>query len=114
MTGPESSSIALRAASLGLKTVLDVPLDTLDNDDRIIHNQPDGQHQSEHRKRVDGEAEQREENERADQRNGHGQQRDERGTPVLQKDVDDNNDRAQSAMKSVSTISFMPSVTALV
>ena len=36
-----------------------MPLDRLDHDDRIVDDQADGQHQPEHRQRVDGKAEQR-------------------------------------------------------
>ena len=72
MTGPVTSSIALNVASLRRQPVLDVMLDRLDHDDRVVHDQADREHQTEERERVDGEAEQREEHERADERDGHG------------------------------------------
>ena len=72
---------------LRTETPLDVTLDALDNYDRVIHNKSDGQHESEHRQCVDRETEQRKEDERAHERDGHSEQRDERGSPVLQEKV---------------------------
>ena len=66
--------------------------DRLDDDNRIVDDDADGEHQAEQREHVDREAEQREEHERADERDRHGHQRDERGTPVLQEDEDDDDD----------------------
>ncbi len=59
-TGPETSSIALKAASLGVMPFLDVALDGLDDDDGVIHHQANGQHQAEKGEGVDGKAKDRE------------------------------------------------------
>ena len=66
MTGPDTSSIALMVASFGLHAVLDVVHHRLHDDDRIVDDDADGEHQAEQRQHVDREAEQREEHERAD------------------------------------------------
>ncbi len=75
--------------------LFDVVLDGFDDDDGVIDDQADGEHQAEERKRVDGEPEQREDHEGADERDRHGEQGDERGAPSLQEDVDDQDDEGQ-------------------
>ncbi len=77
-------------------------LDAFDNYDRVIHNESDGQHESEHRKRVDRETKQWKENERTDQRDGHREQRNERRAPILKKYVDDNNDQHDGDQKRLN------------
>ena len=74
---------------LGRHAFFDVVLHCLDHDDGVIDDKADGQHQSEQRERVDGEAERREDDERADERDRHGEQRDECRAPALQEYVDD-------------------------
>ena len=101
MTGPETSSMPLSAASLGDKPLLDVVLHDLDDHDGVVHHQADGQHQAEERQRVDGEAEQREQRERADQRHRHRQQRDERRAPALQEDEHHDDDEHDGLDQSV-------------
>ncbi len=66
-------------------------LDRLDDDDRIVNHQADGEHEAEHRKRIDGEAEQRKKCEGADERNRNGEQRNQRGAPALEENVDHDN-----------------------
>ena len=46
--------------------VLEVVDDRLDHDDGVVHHDADGEHQAEHRQRVDRESQEREEDERAD------------------------------------------------
>ena len=58
-TGPETSCMALRAASFGRHALFDVALDRFDDDDGVVNDQADGQHEAEQRKRIDGKAEQR-------------------------------------------------------
>jgi hypothetical protein len=70
------------------QTFFDVMLHGFDDDDGVIDHQADGQHQSEEGKRVDGEAQHGEDNEGAYQRNRHRGQRNQRGTPALQEDLD--------------------------
>ncbi len=62
-------------------------LDRLDDDDGIVHNQADCQHQAEEREGVDREAEQRKDHEGADQRDWYGHERDQRRAPTLQEEV---------------------------
>ena len=79
--------IALRVASRGDRPFLGHhPLDVLDHDDRIVHEQPDRQHQAEHRQRVDREADRRHDAERAEQHDRHRDRRDERRAQVLQEE----------------------------
>ena len=81
--------------------MLDVVHYRLDHDDGIVDDDADGQHQAEHRERVDREAEHREKNERADERHGHGEQRDDRRPKILQEDEDhegDEDDRLDERM----------------
>ena len=73
---------------LGRQTFFDVALHAFDDHNGIVDHQADGQHQPEQRKRIDRETEQREQNKRAHQRNGHGQQWNQRSAPVLQEEVD--------------------------
>ena len=74
--------------------VLDVVLHRLHHHDGIVHDQSDGQHQSEQRQSVDGEAEHREHDKRSDQRNRDRKQRNQGGAPALQEyeDHDDDED----------------------
>ena len=67
-------------------------LDRLDDDDRVVHDEADGEDQPEERQRVEREAEQRKHHERADQRHRHGDDGNERGAPVLKEDVDHEDD----------------------
>ena len=73
--------------------MLDMVLHDLDHHDGVIHDQPDGKHQPEQGEGIDGETKQREEGKGADQRDRHGQQRDERGAPALQEDEHHDDDQ---------------------
>ena len=101
MTGPETSSIARTVASRGDMPFFDVMLDRFHDDDGVIDDQTDGEHESEERERVDGEPEERKKHEGADQRDGHGAERDQRRAPALQEDEDDEDDE-QRALRSAS------------
>src|SRR5207344_851538 len=68
---------------------LDVPLDVLDHDDRIVDHDAGREDDPEQRQRVDVVAHQLDERERADQRYGDGDRRDQRAAPGLQEDEDD-------------------------
>ena len=94
-TGPETSLHRLQGRVARRQPVLDVVLDRLDDDDRVVDDEADREHQAEQRQRVDREAEQREERERADQRDRHREQRDQRRAPALQEDEDDEDDQDQ-------------------
>ena len=59
----------------------------LNHHDGIVNHDGDSQQQGREYKQVDGEAHQVEEEERTDERYGNGNQRDQRGAPVLQEDV---------------------------
>ena len=69
--------------------MLDPALHVLDHDDGVVDHDPDRQHQAEEREVVEAEAERRHEHERADDRHGHRDQRDQRGPPVLQEQKHD-------------------------
>ena len=69
MTAPSTSRIASDAASPRRSSVLlDVPLDVLDDDDRVVHDDAGGEDDAEERQRVDREADQLDEREGADER----------------------------------------------
>ena len=61
----------------------DVMFDRLNDHDRIVHDQANGQHEAKERERVDGKTQQREDREGPDERNGHGQHRNQRCPPPL-------------------------------
>ena len=48
MIGPVTSAIAALAACSGRKPALELALDVLDDDDRIVDDEPDRQHHAEH------------------------------------------------------------------
>ena len=72
---------------------LEVPLDVLDHDDRVVHDDADREHQPEQREVVQREAERREHGERADQRHGNRRERDDRRAPVLEEHDHDQDDQ---------------------
>ena len=94
MIGAVISSIARRAASAGESRVvlLQLRLDRLDHDDRVVDHDADGEHQREQRHGVGGEAERQHHGERADQRYRHGDQRDQGGAEVAEEQEDDDDD----------------------
>ena len=92
MTAVPTWSIVSWAASRGVMPERDVALDVLDHDDRVVDDDADGQHHAEQRQRVEGEAERRHDRAGADQRDGDGDDRDERRAPALQEDQDDEDD----------------------
>ena len=64
----------------------------LHDDDGVVDDQADGEHQAEERQCVDRESERRENHERADERHRNGEHRDERGAPALEKEEDHQHD----------------------
>jgi len=103
-TGPDTSSIGLDRRLLWLHTVLDVVHDGLDDHDRIVHHDADGEHQAEQREHVDGEPEDGEEDEGADERHRHRHERDERSPPVLEKDEDHEDDEPTGLEQRVNDL----------
>ena len=103
-TGPETSSIALRAGLFGRQAVVDVVLNRLDHDDGIVDDQSDRQHEAEQRQRIDGKPKQRKERECADQRDRHSQERNERRAPALEEDIDDNDHEDQRLEERVDDL----------
>ena len=67
----------------------------LHNDDGIVNDQADGQHQAEERQGVDGESEKGKEGKGADEGNRNGEGRNEGRPPSLKEDEDDDNDQRQ-------------------
>ncbi len=74
--------------------LLHVPLDVLDHDDRIVHDNACGKDDREERERVDREAEEVHERERADEGYWHRERRDDRGAPALEKQEHHEHDEA--------------------
>ena len=70
----------------------DVPLHIFDDHDGIVDHQAGGQRDAEQRKRVDGEAEDLDERERADERNRDRDGGDDGGAPIEQEQEDDHDD----------------------
>ena len=68
-------------------------LDVLDDDDRVVDQQADGQHHRQHRQRVERVAEHRQHAEGAHQHHRHRDRRDQRGAEVLQEQVHDQEDQ---------------------
>ena len=67
--------------------------DVLENDDRIVDDDADGQHQPEQRQKIDRKAEGIHAGKRADDRDRHRQNRNKSRAPVLQEDEDDDDDQ---------------------
>jgi hypothetical protein len=91
---------------------LDVLLDGLHHDDRVVDDEADGQHEAEERQ-VLIENPSRGKTMNADERHRHRQQRDEGRPEALQEDEHDD-DHEEEASTSVVTISRMPALTASV
>ena len=64
----------------------------LDDDDGVIHDDSDGEHQCREREEVQREAEDLQEEERTDERHGYRDGGDERASEVLQEDIYDDED----------------------
>ena len=75
------------------KSVVNVSLDVLDDDDRVVDDDPDRQNEPEKRKVVQAETERAHRDERPDQRNRRRQERNERRAPTLQEQHDDQTDQ---------------------
>ncbi len=91
-----TSFMVTRAASVGRQAFAQLALDVLDDDDRVVDHDADGEHQPEQRQHVDGEAEPLHHREGADQRHGDGDERDDRRPPRLQEQQhDDDDERAR-------------------
>ena len=75
---------------------LDVAIDVLQHDDRVIDDQTDGQHQRQQGQRVDGEAEYEHQRKGTDQRHRDGYQRDQRGAHIAQEEEDDHQHQRHS------------------
>ena len=82
-------SIALMRRVARRQAVLDVVLDGLDDDDGVVDDDADGQHQAEQRQVVQAEADDGHDGEGADDGHRHGDQRDDRRPPVLQEQQHD-------------------------
>ena len=57
ITGVETSSIALQRGVVRRQAFVDVTLHRFHDDDRVVDDEPDREHEAEERQRVDGEAE---------------------------------------------------------
>jgi hypothetical protein len=93
--------------------LLQVALDVFNHDNHVVDDQPGRQRDAEKRERVDGEAEQLDESERADERNWSGDEVNDRGSPVAEENEDHQDDQ-QIAEPTVRSTSRMDSPTASV
>src|SRR5271157_1177964 len=71
----------------------------LHNDNGVVNDKADGQHQAEERQGVDGEAEKGKEGKGADEGNRNCDGRNEGRPPALKKNEDDNNNQRQGDQK---------------
>ena len=74
----------------------------LDNDDGVIDDETDGEHHRKERQRIDRKVQEDECAECTDERDRHGEQRDNRCTPALQKNEDDEHNEQQRLDESVN------------
>jgi hypothetical protein len=74
-------------------------LHSFNNDDGVVDHKSNRQHQAEERKRVDRETQCGEDDERSNQRDRNGQQRNQRGPPSLEKDEDDDDNQGERFKK---------------
>ncbi len=81
-----------RVARADVGLLLEHALDVLDDDDGVVDEKADRQHQPEQRQRVDRVAEGSKDAERAEQDDRHGDRRDQRRPPALQEDEHDDDD----------------------
>ena len=75
------------------QAVADMALHRLDDDDGVVDDDADREHQREERQRVDREAECQLDREGADQADRNGDDRNDRGAPRLEEDEDDDDDQ---------------------
>ena len=76
-----------------------MPLHVLDDHDRIVDDDADGEHEAEERESIEREAEAEHHGEGADERYRHGNERDDRRPPRLQEHDDDNHDEQDGLEK---------------
>ena len=79
MIGPTSSRAASMAAWNGVLPVVQMPLDVLHHDDRIVDDEADREHDGEQREQVDREAGDQHQEDRADERDRDRDDRDDHG-----------------------------------
>jgi len=72
-----------------------VPLHVLDHDDRVVHHEPDREHDGEQRQQVDGEPGHGHDEDRADERDRDRHDRDEHRAPRPEEEEDDDDDDQQ-------------------
>ena len=79
----------------GVQALLDVPVDGLEHDDGVVHDDTDREHEGEHGKDVDRVPEEVEDGEGGDDGDGDGNGGDERGAEVPEEDEDDEDDEEE-------------------
>ena len=87
-------------------SAFEIDLHGLDHHNAIIDHKTDSQNNAQKRDDIDRKSEQREEDKRTDQRYGHSNQRDQRRAPILDKEIDDNDDQHQSQQQSVENLAY--------
>ena len=96
MIGPVTSDMAFRRRLKRRQSGLELALDILDHDDRVVDDEADRQHHAEQAQHVEREAEDLHHRQRRDQRHGNGDRRNDRRAPALQEDEDDEHDEQQA------------------
>ncbi len=76
----------------------------LDDDDGIVDNKPDGEHQPEERERIDRKPQEGKEHEGPHQGDGDGQERDECRPPALQEDENNDDDEDQGLVEGLDDL----------
>ena len=82
-----------RLAGRQLGMLLHHLLDRLDHDDRVVHDDADGEHDRQQRDGIGRIADRVQHDERADQADRHGDRRDERRAQVAEEQIDDQHDQ---------------------
>ena len=85
----------LERGVFGFQAVFDVAFGGFDDDNRVVNDKANREHQAEKRKRVQRKSEDGKKRERADQRDRHGEHRNQRRAPALQKNKDDDGHQNQ-------------------
>ena len=102
MTAPPTSFIVCRAASRGDRPRLSFAR-CLDDHDGVVHHDTDGKHEPEERDRIEGKPKHRHRGKRADERDRHGGERDDRRAPTLEEKEHDQRNRKDRLEQRVPT-----------
>ena len=95
----DDRSLHLRHCALrridGPKSLFHMLLDIFNDNDRIIDDETNGENHGKERQCIDGKVEDDKRGKRTDERHRHGEQRDQRRTPTLKEEEDDEHDEGK-------------------